>query len=78
MSASPAFPTFEDELHGVVTALCVLLRQHIAKENEVLYPMAQRAIGDPGVWKWMKDECDAIGYCAFTPAADLDRVASPG
>lgn len=48
-------------------ALVGMLREHIAKENQILYPMALRAIRDPADWESMKERCDRIGYCCFTP-----------
>ena len=39
-----------------------LLRDHIAKEDHVLYPMAVQAIA-PAEWERMKARCDEIGYC---------------
>jgi uncharacterized protein len=39
-----------------------MLRDHIFKEDNVLYPLAVRAI-EPQAWAGMKRRCDAIGYC---------------
>lgn len=43
------------------------LRDHIYKENYILYPTAVDAIKEKEIWKEMKDKCDVIGYCPFTP-----------
>lgn len=43
------------------------LRDHIYKENYILYPTAIDAIKDNEIWKGMKEKCDLIGYCPFTP-----------
>ena len=43
------------------------LRDHIFKENNILYPTALEVIKENSVWKKMKDDCDKIGYCCFTP-----------
>ncbi|WP_297421012.1 DUF438 domain-containing protein [Clostridium sp.] len=43
------------------------LRDHIFKENYILYPTAIEAIKDDEIWKDMKRRCDEIGYCGFTP-----------
>jgi DUF438 domain-containing protein len=43
------------------------LRDHIYKENYILYPTALDAIKDTAVWDNMKEECNKIGYCGFTP-----------
>lgn len=45
------------------------LREHIYKENNILYPAALQVIDDDQVWQRLKGECDAIGYCCFTPEA---------
>lgn len=44
------------------------LRDHIYKENYILYPTALDAIQDKALWEDMKNRCDKIGYCGFTPA----------
>jgi DUF438 domain-containing protein len=43
------------------------LRDHIFKENYILYPTAIEAIKDNEIWNDMKRRCDEIGYCGFTP-----------
>jgi DUF438 domain-containing protein len=61
------FGTFKRELQLVSWNLISTLREHIQKENEVLYPMALRAIKSQETWSSMKVACDRIGYCCFTP-----------
>jgi uncharacterized protein len=43
------------------------LRDHIYKENYILYPTAIDAISEKAQWAKMKEQCDVIGYCPFTP-----------
>ena len=43
------------------------LRDHIYKENYILYPTAVDAIKDKALWEDMKNRADVIGYCGFTP-----------
>ncbi|MHC1683099.1 MAG: DUF438 domain-containing protein [Clostridiaceae bacterium] len=43
------------------------LRDHIYKENYILYPTAIDAINDKELWAEMKIKSDEIGYCPFTP-----------
>jgi DUF438 domain-containing protein len=43
------------------------LRDHIFKENYILYPTAIESIKESEKWKAMKEKCDEIGYCSFTP-----------
>ncbi|PRR83793.1 DUF438 domain-containing protein [Clostridium vincentii] len=45
------------------------LRDHIFKENYILYPTAIEAITEKAIWQDMKRRCDEIGYCGFTPKA---------
>jgi uncharacterized protein len=43
------------------------LRDHIFKENYILYPTAIESIKEEKTWEDMKNRCDEIGYCSFTP-----------
>lgn len=43
------------------------LREHIMKENSILYPAAFQAIVYDAAWEDIKRKCDEIGYCCFTP-----------
>lgn len=43
-------------------ALIGMLRDHIAKEDDILYPMAVQVI-EPQRWPVLREKCDAIGYC---------------
>jgi hemerythrin-like domain-containing protein len=51
---------------GVAGSLASLLREHIRREDEVLYPVSLEEI-DEATWDSMKAHCDRIGYCPFTP-----------
>jgi len=51
----------------IIIELCDTLRQHIHKENHILYPMAIQAITEDSQWDKMKIKCDKIGYCCFCP-----------
>ena len=42
------------------------LPNHIYKEDNILYPMAVQTIPKEK-WKNIKEKCDKIGYCCFTP-----------
>lgn len=61
------FAEFKRRLDAVARPLVPTLRDHIFKENNILYPTAVQVIGDAQVWERMKEECDKIGYCCFTP-----------
>ncbi len=58
---------FIEDLVAKISYLTSMLRSHIAKEDQVLYPMAYQAIQNSSEWEQMKRACDAIGYCPFTP-----------
>jgi len=61
------FKTFKRRLDEVAGFIVATLRDHIFKENNILYPTALKVIEEPDVWKEMNLECDKIGYCCFTP-----------
>lgn len=46
------------------------LRDHIFKENNILYPSAIETITEASAWDAIQAKCDAIGYCPFTPGRD--------
>ncbi|MFW6138441.1 MAG: hemerythrin domain-containing protein, partial [Spirochaetota bacterium] len=45
------------------------LQNHIFKEDNILYQMALQVITTEE-WNEVKQECDEIGYCCFTPQAE--------
>jgi DUF438 domain-containing protein len=53
--------SFDNAVHDFVPAV----REHIYKEEHILYPEAVKAIHDPQVWDDMKTACDDIGLCCF-------------
>lgn len=55
------------ELDDIVKYILFNLRDHIFKENNILYPSALDAITEQEVWLEIKRKCDEIGYCCFTP-----------
>lgn len=61
------FDAFKKRLDKVAKFITFTLRDHIFKENNVLYPTALQVIQEDGVWDEMRVECDKIGYCCFTP-----------
>jgi DUF438 domain-containing protein len=56
-------------LNELATYLVYQLRDHIFKEDSILYPAAARTVTDPGTWDDIKATSDQIGYCSFTPLA---------
>ena len=63
------FAEFKQELNRVANFLVFHLRDHIYKENNILYPAAIETLDDESVWEQMHAEADEIGYCCFTPEA---------
>jgi len=61
------FNIFKEKLDDVSNFIIATLSEHIYKENNILYPMAAETINDDEIWKQMKERCDKIGYCCFTP-----------
>jgi DUF438 domain-containing protein len=56
-----------DLVFDIIKNLIFTLRDHIFKENHILYPTAIQTITNPQKWDEMKKSCDQIGYCPFTP-----------
>ncbi|MEM2960253.1 MAG: DUF438 domain-containing protein [Candidatus Bathyarchaeia archaeon] len=50
--------------------IALTLKDHIHKENNILYPLALRVIPE-NEWNKIREEFDAIGYCCFTSKAKV-------
>jgi DUF438 domain-containing protein len=61
------WPVQVEKVPQLISELCKILRQHIDKENNILYPMALQAITEESEWIELKIKCDEIGYCCFCP-----------
>ena len=61
------FNEYKSELKRLSNAICFELKDHIFKENYILYPTALESINSDDKWVSMKKECDNLGYCSFTP-----------
>lgn len=61
------FNEFKTKLDRIAKYIVFTLRDHIFKENNMLYPTALEIINEKESWERMKEECDKIGYCCFTP-----------
>lgn len=61
------FDEFKRRLDAAARFIAPTLRDHIFKENNILYPTAVRLIQDEEVWERMKHDADQVGYCCFTP-----------
>jgi hypothetical protein len=59
------FKDFAEQLDEIVRFIVPTLRDHIFKENNMLYPTALETIDDKKVWLKLKEDCDRVGYCCF-------------
>lgn len=64
------FTDCKAKLDEVSKYIVFQLRDHIYKENYILYPTAVDAIKEQSLWDEMKEKCDGIGYCPFTPVIE--------
>jgi len=62
-----AFQDFAEKLSEMVNFITEELSSHIYKENHILYPAAMRVIKDEE-WPEIREQCDELGYCCFTPS----------
>jgi len=60
------FKRFQKQLTETVDYIADTLTSHIYKENNILYPAAL-ATTTGEEWKDIKEQCDDLGYCNFTP-----------
>lgn len=55
------------KLNAILKLLDATLRDHIFKENNILYPTSLDVILGENYWNIIKNKCDEIGYCSFSP-----------
>lgn len=60
------YSDFIGRIKRVADYLINELPNHIYKEDNILYPMALQVI-PKNKWPNIKEKCDKIGYCCFTP-----------
>ncbi|HEY8804411.1 MAG TPA: DUF438 domain-containing protein [Clostridium sp.] len=61
------FNDFKEKVNETSKYIIFNMRDHIFKENYILYPTAIDCIKGTEAWEDMKRRCDEIGYCGFTP-----------
>ena len=61
------FTEFKNRVSSAIKILIMTLRDHIFKENNILYPTSVEVIKEKSEWEEIKKGCDAVGYCKFTP-----------
>ena len=59
------FSQWKKRLDEVLGIFVPATRQHIYREENVLYPKALKIMQDPQIWDDMKAACDDIGLCCF-------------
>ena len=64
--AKMSFPDFKRQLSELANAIGSALNSHIFKENNILFPVAQRVVTEQE-WTGVREDFDEIGYCCFTP-----------
>jgi len=72
-SADYAFPEFKAKVTEYGKYLTKELESHIFKEDNILYQIALQVLA-PEEWDKVKEECDKIGYCCFTPEDQIKEA----
>ena len=57
---------FVEQFSELADSITNTLSSHIYKENNILYPAGLSVITDQE-WKEIREGCDELGYCCFTP-----------
>ncbi|MBS7608547.1 MAG: DUF438 domain-containing protein [Candidatus Bathyarchaeia archaeon] len=72
--ASMNLQDFKRQLSELANAIKSSLNSHIFKENNILFPAAQRVVTEQE-WTEMQTDFDEIGYCCFTPEHLIKKPA---
>jgi len=64
-----------DMVYELGNYIVLTLREHIQKENHILYPLALGVIPKTE-WDKIRKEFDTIGYCCFTPYVETHEEYS--
>ncbi len=62
-----SYNEFLKKVREIAEFLIKELPDHIYKEDNILYPMAIEVIKEKEKWEKIREECDRIGYCCFSP-----------
>ncbi|MEM3617829.1 MAG: DUF438 domain-containing protein [Candidatus Bathyarchaeia archaeon] len=65
-AAKMDFLDFKRQLSELAKVVSDMLNSHIYKENNILFPAAQRVVTEQE-WTSIREDFDEIGYCCFTP-----------
>jgi PAS domain S-box-containing protein len=72
-----SFSDFKEQLNKLINSIKSVLDAHIYKENNILFPVAQRVITERE-WIDIREGFDEIGYCCFTPLIEkppIEKIA---
>ncbi|NHV46062.1 MAG: DUF438 domain-containing protein [Candidatus Verstraetearchaeota archaeon] len=72
-----SFSDFKEQLSNLINSIKSILDAHIYKENNILFPVAQRVITERE-WIDIREDFDEIGYCCFTPLIEkppIEKIA---
>ncbi|MEM1563817.1 MAG: DUF438 domain-containing protein [Candidatus Bathyarchaeia archaeon] len=69
-----SFSDFKGQLGELAKAVGDMLNSHIYKENNILFPTAQRVVPEQE-WSIIRADFDDIGYCCFTPEHLITKPA---
>ncbi|MCC6013999.1 MAG: DUF438 domain-containing protein, partial [Candidatus Verstraetearchaeota archaeon] len=72
-----SFSDFKEQLSKLISSIKSILDAHIYKENNILFPVAQRVITERE-WIDIREDFDEIGYCCFTPLIEkppIEKIA---
>jgi len=72
--ANMSFPEFKKQLIELANSINNMLNSHIFKENNILFPTAQRVVAEQE-WIGIRAGFDEIGYCCFTPESLIAKPA---
>jgi PAS domain S-box-containing protein len=72
-TAKMGFSDFKRQLGELAKAVADMLNSHIYKENNILFPAAQRVVTEQE-WTAVREDFDEIGYCCFTPTHLIAKV----
>lgn len=59
------FNNFKTRLLATVHYLCPLLREHLYREDQVIFPLSVSMVRDPKIWDRMRKVCNEIDYCGI-------------
>ena len=73
-AANMSFPEFKKQLIELANSINNMLNSHIFKENNILFPAAQRVVAEQE-WIGIRAGFDEVGYCCFTPESLIAKPA---